>query len=449
MRMEESVENNIASEPLPEVLHCVLDYLKKDGLTLAKLRASCGFFRGLKSLNDRIESYRKYDNKLYFGNHFSLFLDIRKTLWSCGNNAYGQLGQGEESLKGPDVTRFRKVPLSLEDEEQIEMVAVGYRHSILLSSKQRVLVCGSNEYGGLGKAKDQSASFIPLGLNKLKKNHDAVINVFAGGHCSALLTRNAVLYVREPDTHLVLDKDKSQYKHRFRKISLLLDDNETIQNVIFTDAHYFVLSSTGRLWQSKAFSLTLLALPLLRDDAIGSFATSKNHCLALTKQGRLFVQGHNQKGQLGLGQTQDVLSFMEVPVDFLHPQEQIVKIAAEEDISLILTSHGRLLGAGYDAYLMFCDYQQMDIGSRFKALHISTLEPKETIFNLSLGKGSLGLQTSKGRWIVQGENLCGNLSLWDATQPDDFNEIEFDSVRPIPVLPPEPAKTSKHHCSIL
>lgn len=140
---------------------------------------------------------------------------------------------------------------------------------------------------------------------------------------------------------------------------------------------------------------------------------------------------------------------MEVPVDFLHPQEQIVKIAAEEDISLILTSHGRLLGAGYDAYLMFYDYQQMDIGSRFKALHISTLEPKETIFNLSLGKGSLGLQTSKGRWIVQGENLCGNLSLGDATQPDDFNEIEFDSVRPIPLLPPEPAKTSKHHCSIL
>lgn len=454
MQMEEPAEHKNTPTPLPELLRSVVDYLEQDGLTLAKLRASCSFFRWNNTLDKRIDNYQKYASRLYFGSHFSVFLDIRKNLWSCGNNAHGQLGLDDQPSKAPDITRFTKVPLALHEGESIQSVAVGYKHSMILTSTHRVLVCGSNEYGALGKNINQSGVFIPLGLKKLKKNHDAVVQIFAGGNRSALLTRNNALFVREPDEHRVFDKDKKQRYHQFHKIALPFAENERVQEVILKyDACYFVLSNRGRLWESHAdkthHALTPVVFepPLSPNDSITILAASKNHVLALSKRGKLLVKGDNQQGQLGLEHIPNTTTFTEVVPDFLQPDEKIVKIAAEENISLILTSYGRLLGAGSDDYLMFSDFQSAQLGFRFKTLCVDTLIAGETVVNLSTGRSSLGLQTSHGRWLVQGENLCGNLSLGDMNQPEHFSEITFQA--PLEQTESKPIKIPRQRCNIL
>lgn len=452
--MEESAETpSTPPELLPELIRLTVDYLKKDGITLGKLQTTCLFFQKYEALTKLIETHRMFADTLYFGSHFSMFLDTKKTLWGCGNNTHGQLGLGEDSLSGPEITRLTKIPLTLGEGERVEMVAVGYKHSLLLTSKQRVLVSGSNEYGSLGKSVEKTARFLPLCLKKLDKHDDAVVRIFAGAHRSALLTRTHALYLRQPDTHLLFDKADNPPHPKFQKIPLPFAEHEQVQDVILNSEEcYFVVSNTGRLWASKSrviSSLFLVTLPLPSADGIAKFVASKNHFLVLSQQGKLLVKGNNQHGQLGLGHKQAVAAFNEINLDFLASDERIVNVVAEEDISLLLTSHGRLFGAGQDAYLMFGDYQSVDLGSHFKLLTISMLQPNETIHSIASGRSSLGIQTSEGRWLVQGENLCGNLALGDTNQPDDFSIITFDIGAQAPLQTPILTKLPKQRCNIL
>jgi len=89
--------------------------------------------------------------------HTIILLDDWQTLFSTGNNGYGQLGLGINDRK---IVKFQKVPLddilqmlpsSTEASRQIGAVKCGYWHSFLITRDgKHLLSAGRNGDGQLG-----------------------------------------------------------------------------------------------------------------------------------------------------------------------------------------------------------------------------------------------------------------------------------------------------------
>jgi len=73
---------------------------------------------------------------------FSLFLKNDGTVWSCGNNQYGQLGDG--------TTTQRNTPIQMVGPSCITAIAAGWVHSLLLKNDTTFWSCGYNGLGNLG-----------------------------------------------------------------------------------------------------------------------------------------------------------------------------------------------------------------------------------------------------------------------------------------------------------
>ena len=72
----------------------------------------------------------------------SVFLKNDGTVWSCGNNDYGQLGDGTNTN--------RKTPVKISELNGITAIAGGNRLSLFLKNDGTVWACGNNAFGQLG-----------------------------------------------------------------------------------------------------------------------------------------------------------------------------------------------------------------------------------------------------------------------------------------------------------
>lgn len=97
---------------------------------------------------------------LALGSSHTLLLTNQGRLFSCGNNQYGQLGLDDTTPR----TRFTEVKIAdLNPHEQLTGIAAGQDHSLLATTHDRVLSCGSNLLGQLGFEKTTVAllTFLP------------------------------------------------------------------------------------------------------------------------------------------------------------------------------------------------------------------------------------------------------------------------------------------------
>jgi len=70
----------------------------------------------------------------------TMILKTDGTLWACGNNQYGQLGDG--------TTEDRAIPVKMM--ENVASVSAGYKHTLILKTDGILWACGNNQYGQLG-----------------------------------------------------------------------------------------------------------------------------------------------------------------------------------------------------------------------------------------------------------------------------------------------------------
>jgi alpha-tubulin suppressor-like RCC1 family protein len=74
------------------------------------------------------------------GEYFSLILKTDGTLWACGYNYYGQLGDGTTA------TRYTPVQVM----SGVRSMAAGEHFSLILKTDGTLWACGYNYYGQLG-----------------------------------------------------------------------------------------------------------------------------------------------------------------------------------------------------------------------------------------------------------------------------------------------------------
>jgi alpha-tubulin suppressor-like RCC1 family protein len=122
---------------------------------------------------------------------FTLLLADDGTVFSFGNNIYGQLGHGDQ------VERFEPTPITHDSLTGVKIIDIqaGNRHSVLLSDSGDVYVMGSNSNGYLGiGATTPGTLLVPTKLTHSNLNGYTISKIAAGGTHTFLQASNDTLF---------------------------------------------------------------------------------------------------------------------------------------------------------------------------------------------------------------------------------------------------------------
>lgn len=242
----------------------------------------------------------------------SLALGQDETVWSWGNNGYGQLGPGTTATSSSLAIQVDGLPAG------ITAVAAGSVHSLALDgSRKEVWSWGYNRLGQLGRGeattvpqKDPALVEFPVGVQ--------IIAIAAGG-----------------STSLAIDSDHNVWGWGY--------------NVY------------GQAGQPPAVDPMVLRPTLISGlTSVDKISVGLDHCLALKSDGTVWAWGYNGYGQLGDGEAVPAISDEDahaVPqqIDRGDIVGTITDIRAIGLHSLAITSDGRVWAWGMNSYQQLGD----------------------------------------------------------------------------------------------
>jgi alpha-tubulin suppressor-like RCC1 family protein len=115
------------------------------------------------------------------GGHHSIALSRDGTVWTWGNNAQGQLGDGS--------TENSSVPVRVEGLADVIAIAGGYTHTLVLKKDGTVWAWGNNTFGQLGDGTKRNSA-VPVQVKGLTN-----VSAVSGGGChSAALKRDGTVW---------------------------------------------------------------------------------------------------------------------------------------------------------------------------------------------------------------------------------------------------------------
>jgi len=237
----------------------------------------------------------------------SVALKADGSVWTWGNNQYGQLGDGSTT------TRFRAVPVP--GLSGVSAIAAGNRHTVALvtngAAQGSLWVWGLNSDGQLGDG-TTADSWNPL------KVMDDVEGIAAGmGHTFALKA-DGTLWGTGENEHGDLGDDTIVSRVTFGPA---FDGLSGVERLSGSSVHSLALTSDGRVWSTgwntsgqigdgtkvnRQAPISVVWLEDAVDVAAARFNStpytgSYCHSVALTADGRVWAWGSNFYGQLGTG----------------------------------------------------------------------------------------------------------------------------------------------------
>ncbi|XP_058798265.1 probable E3 ubiquitin-protein ligase HERC4 [Phymastichus coffea] len=276
-----------------------------------------------------------------------------KNMYCWGNTKHGELGLGgieDENILLPREVDFQKAT-------EIEQIACGANHTVLITEDGQVFSCGNNDCGQLGHDKPTKRLQMIPGLDAF---------VFKQAACGA--------------------------------------------------SHSVAVNNWGQLfcWGNNADGqlglgtpLTIVQMPTLvkalGTSVIVQIACGQNHTLALTNNGELYTWGSNSDGQLGLGQDikmetkpKLISSLFGIPIAF---------IACGGYHSIIVTKSGAVYGWGKNT---FGQLGMNDMSDRYIPCLLKTLRNTKVKY-VSCGEEFSVFMTMDGGVFTCGAGMYGQL----------------------------------------
>ena len=232
------------------------------------------------------------------GCHFSLALMDDNTLKSWGDNSYGQLGDGTNVDSNVPVTvNGDSSPL-----ENVSAISAGTYHAIALTTGGFVWTWGRNDAGQLGTGDFNDRNLPELIANSdwsppVDWGQDSYDPVETGADFSRVFVThlNQVLVCGEINITWVNNwkTQDDQCANTDPRFITTIEGNLT---------RHWSVGEDRQLWQSGTTISTWQTVPWPR---LATLAAGGNSSYALDEDGRLYSWGHNDKGQLGLGDVVD------------------------------------------------------------------------------------------------------------------------------------------------
>ncbi len=358
------------------------------------------------------------------GRNHSMILKTDDTLWAVGNNQYGQLGNGNS---GSNVKVANMVQVKI---AKVASVSVGYEYTMIVKKDGTLWTFGQNEYGQLGdgsstnrptlvQAKIADVDQVSSGSTHtmILKNNDMLWgvgnNFFGqlgdGTGTTGVIKKNPVqVKIGSGQPMIEIDQVSAGGGH-----TMILKRDETLWAVGLN--HKGQLgdgTTTGKKWPVQVMELpeggstrpmtnvkqvssggaytmilkrddTLWAVGLNNDGQLGDGKTADklnpeqvmievaqvsagiSHTMVLLKNGELWAFGKNNKGQLGNGSTAnslDPVQVMEIPAGdgVPQPMTDVAQISAGNEHTMIVKTNGTLWGTGYNGYGQLGDGKTAD-----------------------------------------------------------------------------------------
>jgi alpha-tubulin suppressor-like RCC1 family protein len=174
------------------------------------------------------------------GSNHALILAMNGTVWSTGQNDYGQLGvPNRASVFSPQLIKL---------DEPVRSVSAGYNHSMVLSESGNLWAFGANNLGQIGSGSSHSSNFIPTKIDLEIPTRFA--GVWTGNNHTVMLTVDGDLYSVGCNTDGRLGLGDLIDRSRPTKINT---PQTPVQNVVCGSWHtYYILN--GDIYSSGANS---------------------------------------------------------------------------------------------------------------------------------------------------------------------------------------------------
>ena len=396
------------------------------------------------------------------GRNHTAILTSTGRIFTWGDNTFGQLGNGTqtESLTPIEITSEFDLVIG----EMISSLSLGRNHSAALTSTGRIFTWGDNSFGRLGDGTTLSKSRpteITSQFNLL--SGEIIQNVFLGDLHSAALTSIGRLFTWGNNTYGQLGDGTTTHRAMPTDIKnqFILENDEVILNVSLGANHSSVLTSNNRMfiWGNNIYgqlgdsTTTNKVIPfnltnqfnLVMGESILEVELGANHSSIITTNGKVFIWGYNEFGQLGDG----TISNKSVPIEV---EKQVPYLSAIEVYDYGLTTPEYLpVNEGYDFIGWYTDIELTDlydfntmpatdinlyarweinqydinyyIYTNYDPLALITLYPNEVIESVSLGDLHSSALTSSGRVFTWGWNVYGQLG--DSTITNKFAPVDI------------------------
>ena len=306
------------------------------------------------------------------GANFTFFVNKEGNVWSFGENGYGQLGTGNNTVYNS--------PRKIDNIPPIEIVSCGYGHTLIVTKDSNLWSCGKNDKGQLCLGNS--------GPN-IKKPQQTKFNnistIFAGVHHSIFQKENGKVY--------------GVGGNEYGQLGLGHFNDPIVQPCLIKQ-------------ESKIIAFC-----------------ANNHSLFLDVTGKVFSVGKNDFGQLGLGYNSEENGKNENELKEILGIPLIRSISCSNDSSYLLDMDGKVWSFGRN------DLGQLGHGDRNSqkspkkiasinffikqisggshGYHFLAQASKDIIFVMgNNSSGQLGLEISKENNLILTPKRLPNRSLW-------------------------------------
>ena len=278
---------------------------------------------------------------VYCGYTHTLILKNNGTLWGCGRNDYGQLGLGDTSNRNT----FTQITNNAND---IKSVYCGHDYTIILKNDGTLWGCGYNGYSqlGLGDTTDRTI------FTQITINVDNIKSVYCGGNHTIVLKNDDTLWGCGLNDEGQLGLGDKNRRTTFTKIGT---NTSNIKSIYCGYEHTLILKNDGTLWGCGANDYGQLGLGnvpskstfiqiITNTDDIKSVYCGYYYTFILKNDGTLWGCGQNIHSQLGLGDTSDRYTFAQTITN----TNNIKLIYCGSSYILILKNDDTLWGCGWN-----------------------------------------------------------------------------------------------------
>ena len=157
--------------------------------------------------------------EIYCGYDYTLILKNDGTLWSCGRNTDGQLGLGDTNSR----TIFTQITTNADD---VKEIYCGGDHTFILKNDGTLWSCGNNQFGQLGLGDTTNRTI----FTQVTTNADDIKQVYCGSAYTFILKNDGTLWGCGYNGYGRLGLGDTNYKTTFTEITTNADNVKSLPN---------------------------------------------------------------------------------------------------------------------------------------------------------------------------------------------------------------------------